>query len=81
MGSNGAQARTSTKTPFPTTNHTTFLAARRGREGARVKPSAISTAQLQRLHAVDLPPIHQVVYLGPYSLAGWQPSSRGRLRA
>ena len=52
----------------------------RPNEGASGAPSALSTAQLRRLLALHLRPIHQVVYLGPYSLAGWETSSWGGLR-
>ena len=33
-----------------------------------VEPSAISTASLNALQHVHVPPINQVVYLGPYSV-------------
>jgi hypothetical protein len=37
-------------------------------EGARVAPSALSIPPLRPLPAFDGGPIHQVVYLGPYSV-------------
>jgi hypothetical protein len=49
-------------------------------EGASGAPSALSTASLRRLPAVHVRPIHQVISLGPYSLAGWETSSCGGLR-
>jgi hypothetical protein len=52
---------------IPTADCPLPIASRAWRAGARAKPSAISTAQLQRLRAVHLPPIHLVVYEGPYS--------------
>ena len=36
----------------------------------RIKPSAISTAKLNTLLCLHLPPIQQVVYLRPYSHEG-----------
>src|SRR5579884_3132332 len=59
---------------------TTVFGKGTGGPTPRAAPSALSTAALRPLPVVHGRPIHQVISLGPYSLAGWETSSCGGLR-
>ena len=53
----------------------------RARGWLGAKSLAVSTAWLQRLPAVDLPPLQQVIFLRPSQLALAEVSSWGEFRA
>ena len=88
MGTGGATPRPSPPSSLPSFGRLKSICLDTARdpasgtpdEGASGAPSALSTASLRRLPAVHVRPIHQVISLGPYSLAGWETSSCGGLR-